>query len=225
MSEAKWYVARDGTALGPFTLAELRQMTTGTLNREDLVCAEGREDWTTAATVPGLFSSPPPLPAASDTAPAPDRRAFTLLLLGQTLANWFGAGFLLGLAVDLSGIGVPLVLGLIAAACGAATAGGLAFTSMADRWLLLRWVNHVLNRAAVVGPFAGFVVVRLFLGVFERLLFPEGAMPAARAQELWYLTLRASFVFGLLAGLVVYLVRTWPLVRHVDLPTDLKGRN
>jgi hypothetical protein len=63
MAEAKWYLARGEEAAGPFDYARLRQMVmAGTLGRDDLVCPEGGSEWVAAATVPGLFPSPPPLP-------------------------------------------------------------------------------------------------------------------------------------------------------------------
>ncbi|WP_439622080.1 GYF domain-containing protein [Gemmata sp.] len=63
MAEATWYVAAEGGAAGPFDLARLKQMAAaGALARGDLVYPAGGSEWVTAATVPGLFPPPPPLP-------------------------------------------------------------------------------------------------------------------------------------------------------------------
>ncbi len=66
MPGATWYCAKDGATLGPFDLPRLRQMVaTGTVGPADLVWQEGTPDWVAARTVPGLFASPSPLPAAA----------------------------------------------------------------------------------------------------------------------------------------------------------------
>ena len=63
MTAPRWYVARGEQVLGPFELSELRQMVADrVLGRADQVCPEGESEWVPAATVPGLFTGPPPLP-------------------------------------------------------------------------------------------------------------------------------------------------------------------
>ncbi|MCE9562464.1 MAG: DUF4339 domain-containing protein [Planctomycetes bacterium] len=65
MSEATWYHAKDGTALGPFTLTQLREMVVaGNLGPAELLCRVGETEWVPAQGVPGLFPPPPPLPGA-----------------------------------------------------------------------------------------------------------------------------------------------------------------
>src|SRR4051794_13341680 len=70
MAEAtKWYLVKGGTAVGPFDLARLRQMAAaGAVGRDDLVCPEGGSEWVTATIIPGLFVSPPPVPAPATDA-------------------------------------------------------------------------------------------------------------------------------------------------------------
>lgn len=65
--EAQWHVAIDGEARGPYGRTQLLRMASdGTLTRETLVWAKGRESWSPAGDVQdlsGLFSDgPPPLP-------------------------------------------------------------------------------------------------------------------------------------------------------------------
>lgn len=63
MSEATWYHAKGGAALGPFTFAKLREMVVaGTVGPADLLSQGGKSEWVAAMTVPGLFPPPPPLP-------------------------------------------------------------------------------------------------------------------------------------------------------------------
>ncbi|MCE9563353.1 MAG: DUF4339 domain-containing protein [Planctomycetes bacterium] len=63
MSEPTWYHAKDGKALGPFSLAQLRDMVVaGSLKPADLLCRVGETEWVPAQGVPGLFPPPPPLP-------------------------------------------------------------------------------------------------------------------------------------------------------------------
>lgn len=260
MAEAmKWYLAKGDRAVGPFDLARLRQMATaGAVGRNDLVCAEGHEDWVAAATVPGLFPSPPPRPggdrtaalcgkcgtklpvgeqscprcrqpptvqthpAAAEADPVLDKRGFSGKLVAQTVGVWFAVGLFSGACVEASCLGINMVLGAIAAGFGAGCVGLLSLTSVEDKWYLLRWVNHVLERVAA-GAFFGGLVAVLLLVVF-------GGMPVSgsvdnrtdQAKVLQSLILRSFVLFGLLAGLVVCLVRTWGRVRHADLPTALR---
>ena len=65
--ETQWHVAIDGQAKGPFGQSQLRQMAAdGSLTRETLVWAQGRDGWTAAQDISELsrlFSdNPPPLP-------------------------------------------------------------------------------------------------------------------------------------------------------------------
>lgn len=63
MSETKWFLAKDGAAVGPFDLVRLRQMAAaGEVGRDDLVCPEGGSEWAAATTAPGLFPPAPPPP-------------------------------------------------------------------------------------------------------------------------------------------------------------------
>jgi len=63
MSEATWYHAKDGEALGPFTFAQLRErVVAGAIGTADLLCQVGKTDWVTALSVPGLIPPPPPPP-------------------------------------------------------------------------------------------------------------------------------------------------------------------
>lgn len=65
--DAQWHVAIEGQAKGPFGQPQLQQMVTdGSLTRETLVWAQGRDGWTAAGEISELsrlFSDiPPPLP-------------------------------------------------------------------------------------------------------------------------------------------------------------------
>ncbi|MDP0927773.1 SPFH domain-containing protein [Paracoccus onubensis] len=65
--DAQWHVAIEGQAKGPFGQSQLQQMVTdGSLTRETLVWAQGRDGWTAAGEISELsrlFSDiPPPLP-------------------------------------------------------------------------------------------------------------------------------------------------------------------
>jgi GYF domain 2 len=117
MTEPKWYVARGTEAVGPYSVAELAEMaTTGALARTDQVCPEGGPAWVAAATVPGLFTTPPPAPAAPAAPAAPPARApdgawerFTggfdgAFGLGAKLAGW-GCGTLVVLYIVLMVVG------------------------------------------------------------------------------------------------------------------------
>ncbi len=200
MAEAKWYLARDEKALGPFTLAELKRMVTdGSMGRDDLVCSEEGSGWVTATTVPRLFPSPPRRPSGDRTSvpcekcgaklsegaqscprcgppravqqqpatvaadPVPDKYGFTGKLVAQTLGVWFAVGFFSGMCIEASCLGVPLVLGALAAALGAGVIGLLSLAQVADRWYLLRWVNHVLERVAAGAFIGGFVIFVLLV--------------------------------------------------------------
>jgi hypothetical protein len=161
-------------------------------------------------------------PATVATDPVPDKYEFTGKLVAQTLGVWFAVGFFSGMCVEANCLGVPLVLGALAAALGAGTTGLLALGQMADRWYLLRWVNHVLERVAA-GAFLGGLVVFLLLVVGGGMpVSGSGDSRTEQAKVLQSLILRSSVLLGQLAALVVCLVRTWDRVRHVDLPTDLR---
>jgi hypothetical protein len=65
MADAVWYYARGERRVGPFTLAQLRQMAdAGMVGPGDRVMAEGGSEWVTASAVPGLFP-PPAVPAGT----------------------------------------------------------------------------------------------------------------------------------------------------------------
>lgn len=62
MPAPRWYYARGDEVLGPFELDQLRRMVAaGTLGRADQVRPEGQSRWLSAASIPGLFTAPPPL--------------------------------------------------------------------------------------------------------------------------------------------------------------------
>src|SRR5438045_4131119 len=53
-----WYYACNKQKVGPFSLADLRQLTTaGQLKSNDMVWQEGMQRWFPVASVPGLVSS------------------------------------------------------------------------------------------------------------------------------------------------------------------------
>ena len=68
----QYYIHRDGSQLGPFTLAELQGQN---INRSTMVWCQGMDNWQEAGTVDELataFATPPPLqavPAVTGSAP------------------------------------------------------------------------------------------------------------------------------------------------------------
>ena len=62
----EWYVARNGTTVGPVTFDQLADAArTGRLNRDDLVWNDNMESWVPAATVPDLWHEPERKPPRS----------------------------------------------------------------------------------------------------------------------------------------------------------------
>jgi hypothetical protein len=62
----EWYVARNGTRVGPVTLDQLVDAArTGRLKKEDLVWSDGMQSWVPAATVPDFWHEPERMPAHS----------------------------------------------------------------------------------------------------------------------------------------------------------------
>ncbi|MBY0524632.1 MAG: GYF domain-containing protein [Gemmataceae bacterium] len=65
-----WFYARNKKKLGPVTRAQLEQLAaSGTLTPGDMLLEEGTRKWLVAATLPGLFPAPPPVPAPVPPAP------------------------------------------------------------------------------------------------------------------------------------------------------------
>src|SRR4051794_6877839 len=64
----RWFLARDGQTIGPFSSADLKaQAAAGELGPEEIVLLEGETRWVKASTLKGLF------PAAGGAEPAPAR--------------------------------------------------------------------------------------------------------------------------------------------------------
>lgn len=63
---AAWYYSKNGQKIGPVDEAEIRRLAqTGRLAPADLVWRTGEANWAQAASIPGLFPGPPPLPSVS----------------------------------------------------------------------------------------------------------------------------------------------------------------
>jgi hypothetical protein len=68
---ARWYLARDKKKVGPFSSAQLKAMAeSGDLRQEDMIWREGRQKWTNAGAVKGLFRAGPEKGAATMKLPA-----------------------------------------------------------------------------------------------------------------------------------------------------------
>ena len=71
-----WYICKDGTAFGPTTFAQLRDIATkGTQQPDDLIWRDGLPDWIPAGKAHSLFAKQEePLPKTEpvDTQPAND---------------------------------------------------------------------------------------------------------------------------------------------------------
>jgi hypothetical protein len=62
----EWYVARNGTTIGPVTFDQLADAAhTGRLSSDDLIWNDSMESWVPAATVPDLWHVPERKPAHS----------------------------------------------------------------------------------------------------------------------------------------------------------------
>jgi ferredoxin len=71
--------------VGPLSFAQLQALAAaGTLARTDMVLRDGTRQWIAAATVPGLFVEPPPLPASAPLAPCSSSRE---RLTGESLSK------------------------------------------------------------------------------------------------------------------------------------------
>ena len=59
-----WYYSSNGKRVGPISESEIRTLAaTGRITASDLVWETGQPNWIPAASVPGLFPGPPPLPS------------------------------------------------------------------------------------------------------------------------------------------------------------------
>ncbi len=95
----EWYVDRDGTREGPFTLAELHKMAENRmLMPKDYIIGNNINKWTRADNIEGLFDAPPPPPDRTDKAflqppPLPGKgkklfavfAAILILILGSSI--------------------------------------------------------------------------------------------------------------------------------------------
>lgn len=77
---ANWYYSQNGNEQGPVSSSALKQLATSQkLSPTDLVRKDGKADWQSAGTVPGLFSgkasetAPPPLPTDRVAVPVDER--------------------------------------------------------------------------------------------------------------------------------------------------------
>lgn len=65
---ANWFLQRDGNSYGPYSWEQFQEYSReGRITRDDLVKSEQMIQWSRAADVPGLFSSPPPPPSHGKT--------------------------------------------------------------------------------------------------------------------------------------------------------------
>ncbi len=82
MSDSQWYVAKDGTSIGPMTQAELvAKLANGTFAGSDHVFSEGMKGWVPASSVPALGARaavvpPPPPPLGRSRADVVDYEIF-----------------------------------------------------------------------------------------------------------------------------------------------------
>ena len=153
----------------------------------------------------------------------PDKRAFSLKLLGQTAVVWATSGFISGATVSVGACGVPMVLAAATAVLGLLFIGGLAVAGPPDRWHLLRWVNHFLQRTFVVLPFfigLGMVLLLSAIDVMFPGLQADDRLASAKSADM--LLVRSAILLSLVVGVAAKLTRVWEKVRDSDLPTDLK---
>ncbi|MCW8129377.1 MAG: DUF4339 domain-containing protein [Planctomycetota bacterium] len=67
-----WFYSNGTEQIGPITEVALKDLIkTGAVKRNTLIWKEGMAEWTPAGQVPGIFSSPPPLPSATPPPPLP----------------------------------------------------------------------------------------------------------------------------------------------------------
>jgi len=128
---AGWYVARDGQAVGPFTIGQLAaQVRRGELPPDGFVWAEGTDSWRLAGSVEALFGERRAVPDFSDPRPAQRTRPLAPTSGHDKVGN-------VPKAVDAAhaqhGRRNPVVMGCILAALVIGVAGTVAALALYSR--------------------------------------------------------------------------------------------